>query len=213
MSNLTSYINHNAEYEQDFAFEREQVAHEKNNSDNFKFLYQDDVPHGNILDKYELNDAVDIGCGTGWFANYLVNQKDYKIVYAIEPSQAAVDIAKKLYPDQKKVKYVVGFAEEVISKLKLKTPTLFSTMCVLAHIPDEPVIQILEAVDQVAPIGSVLTFSEPWGPEYHRDCWHIRDAEWWSNQMPEWEFEFYANYLLPDPSDQSRYKGFSAIKS
>lgn len=213
MDNLRSYLNHNAEYEQESAFGREKIAHEKNNLNNFQFLYQDDIPHGNILDKYTFKTAVDIGCGTGWFANYLVTERGYKTVYAIEPSQAAVNIAKELYSDQKKVKYIVGFAEHEIVKLKLKTPTLFSTMCVLAHIPDESVIQILEAINQSAPIGSVLTFSEPWGPEYHRDCWHIRDSEWWSDRMPDWEFEFYADYLLSDPNDQNRYKGFSAIKS
>lgn len=213
MDNLSSYISHNAEYEQQSAFQREKLAHEKNNSDNFKFLYQGDIPHGNILDNQEFKIAVDIGSGTGWFANYLVTHRNYKKVYAIEPSQAATNIAKELYPDEKKVKYIVGFAEKEIAKLKLKEPTLFSTMCVLAHIPDNVVIEILDAIDKVAPDKSVLSFSEPWGPEYHRECWHIREAEWWSEKMPQWQFEFHADYLIPDPSDQKRYKGFIATKN
>ena len=132
MLNLDSYNNHNSEYIQDEAFEREKRGHLEHDSEDFKFLYQDDLPHGNNLDKHTFTTAVDIGAGTGWFANYLVNYKKYTKVYAIEPSQAAVNIAQKIYPDQKKVKYIVGFAEEELNKLKLKKPTFFSTMCVLA---------------------------------------------------------------------------------
>jgi len=162
MFNLDSYNNHNSEYVQDEAFEREKRGHLEHDLEDFKFLYQDDLPHGNTLDK-------------------------------------------------KKVKYIVGFAEEELNKLKLKKPALFSTMCVLAHLCDEDVVDILKAVDKVAPVGSVWSASEPWGDEYHRDCWHIRTPEWWSDNMPDWEFEFYADYALTDPP--GRYKGFTAIKS
>ena len=47
-------------------------------------------------------------------------------------------------------------------------------MCVLAHLCDEDVADILKAIEKVAPVGSVWSASEPWGDEYHRDCWHIR---------------------------------------
>ena len=40
--------------------------------------------------------AIDIGSGTGWFANYLVSERKYTMVYAIEPSESAIDIAKKI---------------------------------------------------------------------------------------------------------------------
>jgi len=211
MFNLDSYNNHNSEYVQEEAFEREKRCHLEHDSENFKFLYQDDLPHGDNLDKYTFITAVDIGSGSGWFANYLVNHRNYTKVYAIEPSRAAVDIAKKIYPDQKKVNYIVGFAEEEILKIKLKKPAFFSTMCVLAHLYDEDVIHILSAINKVAPVGSLWSASEPWGDEYHRDCWHIRTPEWWSEQMPDWEFEFYSDYSLNDPT--GRYKGFTAIKS
>ena len=211
MFNLDSYNNHNSEYVQEEAFEREKRGHLEHDSENFKFLYQDDLPHGNTLDKHTFTTAVDIGAGSGWFANHLVNHRKYNKVYAIEPSQAAVDIAQKIYPDQKKVKYIVGFAEEEISKINLRKPAFFSTMCVLAHLCDEDVIDILGAIDKIAPVGSVWSASEPWGDVYHRDCWHIRSPEWWSDQMPDWEFEFYSDYSLNDPP--GRYKGFTAIKS
>ena len=43
MLNLNSYNNHNREYEKGESLERERVAHEEHNSDEFQFLYQDDI--------------------------------------------------------------------------------------------------------------------------------------------------------------------------
>ena len=205
-----SYTKHNAHYVQDSALTAEKLAHERNNIEDFKFLYQADVPHGDVLDSTKFKTAIDIGSGTGWFANYLVEQRSYKKVYAIEPSESAIEIAKKIYPDNKKVKYINGFAEEQISKLKLTKPTFFSTMCVLAHLEDEDVINILSAINKVAPEGSMLACSEPWGRFYHRQCWNIRPPEWWVENLVNWEYEFYNDYVLTDPPGIS--KGFIAIK-
>ena len=210
MSNKDSFNQHNQNYVLDDAFQKEKKAHEDHNSNNFEFLYQSDIPHGDALDEHKLTVGVDIGSGTGWFANYLVEQRSYKKVYAIEPSEAAIEIAKKIYPDNKKVKYINGFAEEQISKLKLTKSTFFSTMCVLAHLEDEDVINILSAINKVAPEGSMLACSEPWGRFYHRQCWNIRPPEWWVENLVNWEYEFYNDYVLTDPPGRS--KGFIAIK-
>ena len=115
MPNTDSFNQHNQNYVLDDAFQKEKKAHEDHNSNNFEFLYQSDIPHGDALDEHKLTVGVDIGSGTGWFANYLVEQRSYKKVYAIEPSESAIEIAKKIYPDNKKVKYINGFAEEQIS--------------------------------------------------------------------------------------------------
>ena len=210
MSNTDSFDQHNQNYVLDDAFEKEKKAHQEHNSDNFKFLYQSDIPHGDTLDEHKLTVGVDIGSGTGWFANYLVEQRSYKKVYAIEPSESAIEIAKKIYPDNKKVKYINGFAEEQISKLKLTKPTFFSTMCVLAHLEDEDVINVLNAINKVAPEGSILACSEPWGNTYNRQCWNIRPPEWWVSNLVNWEYEFYNDYVLTDPPGRS--KGFIATR-
>jgi|TARA_B000000609_G_C24119420_1_gene318686 SAM-dependent methyltransferase len=210
MPNTESLRQHNLNYEKDDAFEKERKAHLEHNLEDFKFLYQDDVPHGDVLDSIELKIAVDIGSGTGWFANYLIKERNYKKVYAIEPSEAAINIAKRIYPDRKGVEYIHGFAEEQISKLKLKEPSFFSTMCVLAHLEDNDVMGILKSIDTVAPSGSKLVCSEPWGDFYHRQCWNIRPPEWWSDILAGWEFEFYNDYILTDPPGAS--KGFIATK-
>ena len=210
MVNTDSFNQHNQNYVLDDSFQKERKSHEDHNSNNFEFLYKSDIPHGYALDEHNLTVGVDIGSGTGWFANYLVEQRSYKKVYAIEPSEAAIEIAKKIYPDNKKVKYINGFAEEQISKLKLTKPTFFSTMCVLAHLEDEDVISILSAINKVAPEGSMLACSEPWGRFYHRQCWNIRPPEWWVENLVNWEYEFYNDYVLTDPPGRS--KGFIAIK-
>ena len=204
MPNEVSFVHHNENYVRDDALEREKQAHLNHNDNNFKFLYQQDIPHGDALDNSELKLGVDIGSGTGWFANYLVEQRKYKKVYAIEPSQAAIEIAKKIYPDNKEVKYIQGFAEEQIAKLKLKEPAFFSTMCVLAHLEDNDVLNIIKTIDRIAPVGSILACSEPWGDFYHRECWNIRPPEWWSETLAEWEFEFYNDYILSDPPGRSQ---------
>ena len=210
MVNTDSFNQHNQNYVLDDSFQKERKSHEDHNSNNFEFLYKSDIPHGDALDEHKLTVGVDIGSGTGWFANYLVEQRSYNKVYAIEPSEAAIQIAKKIYPDNKKVKYINGFAEEQISKLKLTKPTFFSTMCVLAHLEDEDVISILSAINKVAPEGSMLACSEPWGRFYHRQCWNIRPPEWWVENLVNWEYEFYNDYVLTDPPGRS--KGFIAIK-
>ena len=207
-----SYSKHNEHYVKDSALTREKLAHQRNNIEDFSFLYQDDVPHGDVLDSTDFKTAVDIGSGTGWFANYLVAERKYTKVYAIEPSESAIDIAKKIYPDQKKVKYINGFAEEELLKIKLTKPSLFSTLCVLTHLKDETVIPILNAVDKMAQTGSVLSCSEPWGIQHIEDAWYIRPPEWWVENLPNWEFEFYSDFILPHPTDHIRYKGFIATK-
>ena len=175
-----SYTKHNEHYVKDSSFLNEKLAHQRNNIEDFKFLYQSDVHHGDVLDS-----------------------TDFK---------TAVDIAKKIYPDQKKVKYINGFAEEELSKIKLTKPTLFSTLCVLTHLEDETVISILESMNKISSTGSVFTASEPWGPEHKESAWNIRPPEWWVENLPNWEFEFYNDYVLPHPTDHPRYKGFIATK-
>ena len=69
---------------------------------------------------------------------------------------------------------------------------------------------ILRTIDKIAPVGSILACSEPWGDFYHRECWNIRPPEWWSDTLADWEFEFYNDYMLTDPPGRS--KGFIATK-
>ena len=210
-----SYYEHNSQYEEDGKITTELAHHMRDDAENASRLYSGGYRHGEVLDSTDFDVAVDIGSGSGWFSNYLVEKRNYKKVYAIEPSAAAQEIASKIYSRQDKVERIVGFAEEEISKLKLKTPTLFSTLVVLAHIRNEVVQKILESVDQVAPKGSVLCSLEPWGDEFHHDpsIWHVRPTEWWQNIMPKWEFSFEKRCEIPWPNTPKRWTGFTATKT
>lgn len=213
MIDKKSYIEHHNEYSQDIALERERVCHEKYDSNEFEFIYQGGIPHGKILDETNFKVAVDVGSGTGWFSNYIVEQRNYEKVYAIEPSDSAVEIAKKIYPLQEKVEWMNGFSQDRLKEIELTDKTLFSTLCVLAHIEDESVINILTEVDKIAPPKSVFCFSEPWGDWWHQHCWHIRrwhirPTNWWKDVLPNWKFEFDDDCKI----GEKQYKGFVAVK-
>jgi len=203
-----SYNDHHAEYCESGKFEKEKGYHEDHNKNEFEFIYQTDIPHGRVLDETEFETAVDIGSGTGWFANYLVEHRNYKKVYAIEPSEAATNIAKTIYPNQDKVEWIVGFCEEKLKEIKLTHKALFSTMCVLAHIEDDSVLEILRGANNLAPSGSVFCFSEPWGARSHSHCWNVRPQHWWEENLPEWNLDFKTDYIL----GHGQYKGFVGVK-
>jgi len=203
-----SYTQHNSEYVQSDKFEIELNQHKNYNQNNYEFIYQDDLPHGKIFDSHDFKVAVDVGSGTGWFANYVVEIRGFEKVYAIEPSKSATEIAKKIYPEQKNVEWICGFAEEEISKLDLNEPTFFSFMCVLAHMENELAIKILESIDSVAPSESLISFSEPYGKDLHQYTWHVRPENWWRDVLPNWDFTFESNYII----DSERRKGFVGIK-
>ena len=208
MIDTKSYIEHHNEYSKDTALEREKGCHEKYDSNEFEFIYQDDMPHGKMLDKTDFKVAIDIGSGTGWFANYLIEQRGYEKVYAIEPSDAAIEIAKKIYSTQEKVEWMNGFCQEKLKEIELTDKTFFSTLCVLAHIDDESVINILKQVDVLALPESVFCFSEPWGQRFNADTCNIRPINWWKEILPNWKFEF------NDASQigENQYKGFVGVK-
>ena len=209
-----SYVEHNRQYEEDGKFQKELAGHMEHRKTGYSQLWDRGHRHGEVLDSTNFETAVDIGSGTGWFSNYLVEKRNYKKVYAIEPSAAAQNIAQKINPNVKEIEWITGFAEEEIGKLKLKKPTFFSTLCVLAHIPCNVVEKILKSVYSVAPTGSVLCSFEPWGPEFHdpASIWHVRTKDWWQQQLPEWNFSFEERELMTWPAHPERFMGFVATK-
>ena len=118
--------------------------------DKNKILYDKQSTAGLSVNEYNIKCAVDIGCGTGWFVNHLASYYKFEKIYGIEPSEAAINIAKKIYKNSK-VNYIIGFAEEKLKSIKLEEPTLFTTFIVLSHISNNSVIQILKEMDNIAP--------------------------------------------------------------
>jgi|SaaInlV_150m_DNA_4_1039716.scaffolds.fasta_scaffold00218_4 FkbM family methyltransferase len=137
--------------------------------------------------------AVDIGCGSGWFVNYLIDEYKFEHVTGIEPSQAAIDIGIKICPNNaatNRVSYLCGHPEVELSKLALTEPTLFTTFIVLSRINDDSVIKILKEMNTVAPVGSVCIFNENYDTTFHQELWHCRSREWWKSHLPGWKVIF-----------------------
>jgi len=201
--NKSSYEAHNSQYI--VGFDHERRGHEYNNAN--KVQYNPDSPLGKLIDSNpHIKIGVDIGCGSGWVANLMSQTMDE--VYAIEPSAAALDIAKKLYPDNKKVTWINAFAQEAIKNLDLKDSAIFNCFCVLSHLEDDDVIEITRQINSVAKPGSILSFSECFGCDYHAHLWHIRTEAWWQERFLDWDIDFFG------PSLNGHYggrKAFSAI--
>ena len=199
---IKSYHEHNKQYIENEAYNREKEIHnQKTKSAELKDggiwdnLYKPGYLQGIWLEKnIKINQSVDIGCGSGWFVNYLNSKYNFPVnkIYGIEPSQGAIDIAKKIYPDTaSKINYICGFAENELLKINLNNePTLFTTFIVLSHIEDLVVIKILESINKVAPTGSVLIFTDNYGPEFHNKLWHSRTKEWWQHHLHGWKLQY-----------------------
>ena len=153
--------------------------------------------------------AVDIGCGAGWLSARL--SQEFGRVVAIEPSSAGLGIARELFPRERypNIEWVEGFAEDELPKVSLGAQALFVTATVLSHLPDDAVVRICGAIEQVAPLGSILAFAECWGPESHQFMWHTRTPEWWQDHLPNWKLDFHGPPIENVPG---RRKGFHGIK-
>lgn len=209
---------HDEGYSQTNAFDIEKEKHEwktrdskKGNDSIWNNLYSDDDKHGFIMDENpEIRCLVDIGSGTGWFVNYIRKNKNFKKIFAIEPSSHAIEISKKIYNTKNEINYINGFAEDEIINLELDDKTFFTTFIVLSHLEDEIVEIILKSMNEVAPPGSIFYFNEMHGIEYHQPMWHCRTQDWWRNNLSDWEITFHfdsKNFM-----GEGRFKGISGKK-
>lgn len=201
-SSAGSFKRHNSQYIEAGKLEKERVAGLKN--------IQEDLLNGpemrvkDLLFKNpQVKIAVDVGSGTGWSAAALSPLVDR--VIGIEPSQAAIDISKNIYKEAEypNINWIQGFSEKILPMLTLEKPTLFLTGCVLNHIRDKEVEKICIEINKIAPVGSVLSFAENWGGEWHQLMWHVRTKDWWQEQLPGWKLDFHG----PEVDEKDEYKG------
>ena len=193
---MNSYEAHNKQYEEKDKLEKELLIHNLKTTESLSKsartwdnLYKPGHLHGNWLDSQtKIKDAVDIGCGTGWFVNFLIDHKKFENVIGIEPSQAAINIAKKLHDND--LTYLCGFAEDMLPNITLNSPTLFTTFIVFSHLTDDIVIKILKEMNKVAPKDSVFIFNENVGTEFHMNLWHCRTKKWWEENLPNWKITY-----------------------
>lgn len=205
----SSFATHNAQYEQKGKLEVER----KNSQEMLKTCgYDQDANKiSRLLASYPHRDlCIDIGSGNGWFSAYM--SQFFKKVEGIEPSVAAIKIAKELHPKEQfpNIEWHNGYAEEVLKSLSIEaTPTLFITGCVLSHLRDQEVAEICKVVNARAKIGSALSWSECWGVESHRYMWHVRTKEWWQKHLSNWDLDFHGGQIENIPG---RHKGFHGVK-
>ena len=208
-SQQANYKKHHGQYADATAIEKHQKTYQKFEAENLFNSQENKLgillkQHPNIR-----NTTVDIGCGSGWLAAKL--SKDFKQVIAIEPSQAAIDIAKALFPQLKhtNIEWITGLAEDKLKSVSLTSPTLFVTGCVFSHLTDDAVSNICSTLNKIAPKNSILSFGECWGEESHEFMWHVRTKEWWQNALPGWQLDFHG----PTIQDHAnRHKGFHGVK-
>lgn len=199
-----SYQEHDSQYAH-LDLEKERERQQKNYEQRTE--YTENAPLGLAIDmSSHIKIAIDIGCGTGMAANLLSKTMD--IVYAIEPSKFALNIAKNLYPDNKKITWIKGFANEEIEKISVDKPILFNSLCVLSHLQDDNVKSIARAINKIALPKSILSFSECYGCEYSdNNLWHIRTESWWQEQFKDWNLNFCGHSINHPPGAKKIFTG------
>ena len=204
-----SYLRHNKQYEQDFVnntLDRHLGFAIKENYINNAHLKLGKLLKAHPKVRYL---AVDVGSGCGWLSAKL--SKIFRKVVAIEPSAAAIKIAKHHYPPNKypNIEWRQGFAEKTLNSLKITKPCLFVTGAVLSHLTDGVVINILKKINELPPKGSLLAFAEGWGKEQHQYMWHIRTKAWWQAQLSNWSLNFHGPSVENTPE---RHMGIHGVK-
>lgn len=183
-----SYNAHNAEYETSSNLEWSRNRFEEYDKHN----YFESLGFKEVIEAHpEIRKVhVDIGSGAGWL---LAKTAPYfERVIGIEPSAAAVQIAKNFTQQFGNAEYVVDDMISGLNSLKLSDPVFVTTSTVLSHIGDDEVSRFLKLLNDV-PTGSVLFFREPYGKNKQQYLWHIRSKEWWANHLPQWNLTF-CNY-------------------
>lgn len=168
LDSTLSYKTHNSEYEMENAYKRVieihdlKTLHTKQKNGNWNNLYNLPNSVGNFLDSNKkIKNLIDIGSGTGWFVNYVAfNYPNINLIHAIEPSEAAVQIAKKINGDNPKIKYWVGFADVELQKIK---PDIYlvTTFAVFQHLNKRYTKKVIKELTKVLMKDSILILSEP----------------------------------------------------
>ena len=185
--NQKSYIDHNKQYESTSDLSWHIKEYEKSDSIKlfevmgFRKVFEDASKR--------IRTHIDIGCGGGYLVDKACNFFDY--VYGIEPSLAAIRIAKVITKDNAKIKFINDGMVDGIQKIDLKgSPFLLTTSAVLSHIDNDHVDAFLDLLNKVAIEGSRLYFYEPYDKNIDIDLWHVRNKSWWLKRLPNWQIHF-----------------------
>lgn len=186
MKDLKSYVKHDSEYHLEI-----------NNVQQTKI----------IIEKYEKNKQfeisgfklalrltsekpkihVDIGTGNGWLLRKM--SPFFEKTIGVEPSKKAIDLCREVHSDIKNIELINMDMCDALDFLKLEEPIFITTGVVLSHIEDYYVAEFLQKVNSL-PKGSVLFFDEQYGKKLSLNLWHIRNKDWWADNLPNWQVIF-----------------------
>lgn len=131
---------------------------------------------------------IDIGTGSGWLPK--ITSQYFERVIGVEPSSAALEIAKKLNSDIYNVSFLNKDMIDALEELKVAEPVFVTTATVLNHIENYYVIDFLKKINDL-PIGSVIFFDERYDVNIEKRLWHIRGKDWWIKHLPSYQLFFF----------------------
>lgn len=205
-----SYLKHNYQYENTESIKRHLNIYKKYSRENL-FNHPQIRLRDIINEKCEdITISVDIGAGGGWLSYEL--SKHFEKVISIEPSKSAKEIFINIYGKRKgygKIKWITGFAETELKKIKIDEPVLYVTLTVLSHLRDKEVKLICRAINKNAVSHSVLLFNECYGKAVQHNMWHVRTKKWWTTQLTGWKLEFFGTEIN---DEKTQFKGFCGVK-
>jgi hypothetical protein len=181
----TSYKAHNREYEDSSSLEWHKTRYSefKKNKD-FEVLGFKKIIDANPLVR---DIHIDLGSGAGWLLSNTA--PIFKKVIGIEPSLAAINMAKYFNKDFFNIEYLNLGMIEGLEQTKITLPTFFTTSIVLTHIKNSTVMEFLKLINN-SPTGSVLFFFEPYDKNCQQYLWHIRSKHWWAKNLSNWDLNF-----------------------
>lgn len=186
---LQSFYVHDKQYKQKGSLE-------------YEFKINQEYENKNIFNEYgfkkiieNLNNIgihIDIGCGTGWLIKKTSSY--FNKVIGIEPSQAAIDIAKIITKDCNNIIFINKDMTEAFDQIKFEKPVFITSAIVFSHIKNNYVSNFLKLLKKL-PNGSILFFDEPYDKHIYQPLWYIRNKSWWAKNLPDFELTFLNNNI------------------
>jgi SAM-dependent methyltransferase len=139
---------------------------------------------------HNINTHIDVGCGSGWLL-YKTSPLFNKVI-GIEPSKAIIEVNNKIVEERNltNVEFVNMDMIDALKHIKPTVPVFITTAVVLSHIKDFYVARFLKEVNRL-PEGSALFFDERYDKNIQQNMWHIRSKNWWAENLPDWQLEFF----------------------
>jgi len=200
---IKSYVGHNEDYMNLYTIEKVRKIFEKYEKQNLFRM----CGYEKMITKYPgvRGVHIDIGAGCGWLARR--TSVYFSKVIAIEPSIAAIIMAKEITRGCKNIDFVISDAITALTVLAPDSRMFLTTSTVFAHLEKDYLEHLLELINNM-PIGSIFVFNEPYGCEINQELWCVRPEEWWTEKLSNWHLEF-SRKRIPK---RSYWKGLNGVK-